>query len=181
MSDGSEGLLGALRIRRGTRSAGARFLNRPFASVQLVLLTAGGLLLFGVLMAVSTTIAAGSDESYGAPTGSIWSQSIKEAEFVLIGLLVFWFALRLSPRALRLLTYPALVIAFVALVAVLIPGIGVQVYGSTRWLDIGPLQLQPSEFAKVAMLLWGADLLARKQQLGTLRRARHLFVPLLPV
>ena len=30
------------------------------------------------------------------------------------------------------------------------------------------------------MLLWGADLLARKQQLGTLRRARHLFVPLLP-
>jgi cell division protein FtsW len=34
--------------------------------------------------------------------------------------------------------------------------------------------------AKVGMLLWGADLLARKQQLGTLRRARHLFLPLVP-
>jgi cell division protein FtsW len=180
VSEGSESLLGALRIRRGARSARSPFLNRPFASVQLLLLTAGGLLVFGVLMAVSTTIAAGSDESYGAPTGSIWSQSINEGEFVLIGLLVFWFAVRLSPRALRLLTYPALVIAVVALVAVLVPGIGVQVYGSTRWIDIGPLQLQPSELAKVAMLLWGADLLARKQQLGTLRRARHLFVPLLP-
>ncbi|MGN6607836.1 MAG: FtsW/RodA/SpoVE family cell cycle protein, partial [Jatrophihabitans sp.] len=54
------------------------------------------------------------------------------------------------------------------------------VYGARRWIDLGPLQLQPSEFAKVAMLLWGADLLARKQQLGTLTRARHLFVPLLP-
>ena len=52
--------------------------------------------------------------------------------------------------------------------------------GARRWIDIGPLQVQPSEFAKLAILLWGADLLARKQQLGTLRRARHLFVPLLP-
>jgi cell division protein FtsW len=56
----------------------------------------------------------------------------------------------------------------------------VGVYGARRWIDLGPLQLQPSELAKVGMLLWGADLLARKQQLGTLRRARHLFVPLLP-
>jgi cell division protein FtsW len=54
------------------------------------------------------------------------------------------------------------------------------VYGARRWIDLGPLQLQPSEFAKVAMLLWGGDLLARKQQLGTLRRARHLFLPLVP-
>jgi cell division protein FtsW len=63
---------------------------------------------------------------------------------------------------------------------VLVPGIGVGVYGARRWIDVGPLQLQPSEFAKVAILLWGGDLLARKQQLGTLRRARHLFVPLVP-
>ncbi len=68
----------------------------------------------------------------------------------------------------------------VALVAVLVPGIGFGVYGARRWIDLGPLQLQPSEFAKVGVLLWGADLLARKQQLGTLRRARHLFIPLVP-
>jgi cell division protein FtsW len=79
-----------------------------------------------------------------------------------------------------MLAYPVLGVAIIALVAVLVPGIGVSVYGARRWIDIGPLQLQPSELAKVGMLLWGADLLARKQQLGTLRRARHLFVPLLP-
>ncbi|MGH8960315.1 MAG: putative lipid II flippase FtsW, partial [Jatrophihabitantaceae bacterium] len=159
------------------KGAGARFLDRPYASVQLLLLAAAGLLGFGVLMAVSTTISASHDSS---GTGQIWTQVIKEAEFVLVGLPIFWFAMRMPPRAFRLLAYPALVLAFVALMAVLIPGIGVGVYGARRWIDIGPMQLQPSEFAKVAMLLWGGDLLARKQQLGTLRRARHLFVPLVP-
>src|SRR5579875_1566660 len=129
------------------------------------------------MMAVSTTIAASSDDG---GSGSIWAQAIKEAEFVVVGLLVCWFAARLSPRALRVLTYPVLAIALIAMVAVLIPGIGVNIYGSTRWIEIGPLQVQPSEIGKLAMLLWGADLLARKQQLGTLKRARHLFVPLLP-
>jgi cell division protein FtsW len=73
-----------------------------------------------------------------------------------------------------------LAVTLVALVAVLVPGIGVGVYGARRWIDIGPMQVQPSELAKLAMLLWGADLLVRKQQWGTLTRARHLFVPLLP-
>jgi cell division protein FtsW len=158
------------------RDAGARFVDRPFASVQLLLLAAAGLLGFGLLMAVSTTIAASHDSS----GGSIWSQMIKEGEFVALGLPLFWLAVRLPPRAYRVLAYPALTIAVVSLVAVLIPGIGVGVYGARRWIDVGPLQLQPSEFAKVAILLWGGDLLARKQQFGTLRRARHLFIPLLP-
>lgn len=163
------------RLRRGPSEQ--RFTDRPYASVQLMLLTVAGLLGFGILMAVSTTIAAAHD---GNGTGSIWAQSIKEAEYVAGGLLVFWFALRLSPRAFRLLAYPILAIAIIALVAVLVPGIGVAAYGSQRWIDIGPLQVQPSELAKLGMLLWGADLLARKLQLGTLRRARHLFVPLVP-
>lgn len=163
-------------IRAG-RPGAAGWLNRPYASVQLLLLAAAGLLAFGILMAVSTTIAAAHDNG---GSGSIWGQSVKEAEFVLAGLVVFWFAVRLPPRGFRFLAYPMLGLAVLALVAVLIPGIGVRMFGARRWMDLGPLQLQPTEFAKVAMLLWGADLLARKQQLGTLTRARHLFVPLLP-
>jgi cell division protein FtsW len=170
-------VLDTVRGRLRPDSAVQRFLDRPYASVQLLLLTAVGLLGFGVLMAVSTTIAAAHDNN---GTGSIWGQSVKEGEFIAIGLVLFWFAMRLSPRAFRMLAYPILGLALITLVAVLVPGIGVGVYGARRWIDIGPLQLQPSELAKVAMLLWGADLLARKQQLGSLKRARHLFVPLLP-
>jgi cell division protein FtsW len=160
-------------------SAGRRFLDGPYASVQLLLLAGAGLVGFGVLMAVSTTIAA-SHQADGSGTGSIWAQAIKQFEFLALGLPLFWVAVRLSPRAYRAMTYPVMVISAVMLVAVLIPGIGWGVYGARRWIDLGPLQLQPSEFAKIGMLLWGADLLARKQRLGTLRRARHLFIPLVP-
>jgi cell division protein FtsW len=167
----------SVRDRLRGEAPAQRFTDRPFASVQLLLLASLGLLGFGVLMAVSTTIAA----SHGVDgAGSVWGQSVKEGEFIAVGLLLFWFAVRLPPRAFRILSYPILALALVALVAVLVPGIGVGVYGARRWIDLGPLQLQPSELAKVGMLLWGADLLARKQQLGTLRRARHLFVPLVP-
>ena len=162
-----------------TAAAGAvrQLLAKPFASVQLLVLAGSGLLGFGVLMAVSTTIAAARDNG---GTGSIWNQAVKEVVFIAVGLVVFWVAARSTPRTFRLISYPMLAIAVVSLVVVLIPGIGVGVYGARRWIDVGPLQLQPSEFAKLAMLLWSADLLARKQQLRTLKRARHLFVPLLP-
>ena len=158
-------------------AARQQFLDKPYASVQMLLLASIGLLLFGVLMAVSTTISAVRDNG---GTGSIWGQAVKEGEFIALGLVIFWLAVRMSPRVFRALTYPMLFIALIALLAVLVPGVGVVINGARRWIDIGPLQVQPSEFAKLAILLWGADLLARKQQLGTLRRARHLFVPLLP-
>jgi cell division protein FtsW len=152
-----------------------RFVDKPYASVQLLLLVAVGLLGFGVMMAVSTTIAASDGAS-----SQLWGQVVKEGEFIVIGVPLFWAAMRMSPRTFRFLAYPTLALATVALLAVLVPGVGVQINGARRWIDVGPLQLQPSELAKLAVLLWGADLLARKQQLGTLRRARHLFVPLVP-
>lgn len=164
---------------RSWRRAGARtlrrYLDRPYASVQLLLLAGGGLLGFGLLMAASTTISASQDQR-----SAIWAQLVRELEFVVIGLLIMWLAVRTSPRRFRQLAYPALLVALLALVAVLVPGIGVGVYGARRWIDLGPLQLQPSEFAKLAMLVWAADLLARKQHLRTLRSARHVFIPLIP-
>jgi cell division protein FtsW len=42
----------------------------------------------------------------------------------------------------------------------LVLAVGVEVSGATRWLQVGLFQLQPSEFAKLAFVLWGADLLA---------------------
>lgn len=155
-----------------------KFLDGPFASVQLLLAAGAGLLSFGLLMAVSTSIAAAHQN--GDANSGMWSQVVKQGIFLCLGLPIFWGALCLPPRAYRVLAYPMLVIALITLVAVLVPGIGVDINDSRRWLDIGPLQLQPSEFAKLALLLWGGDLLARKQQLGTLRRTRHLFIPLLP-
>ena len=55
------------------------------------------------------------------------------------------------------------------------------VNGAQRWISFGgPFQLQPSEPAKLALILWGADLLARKEKLRQLTEWRQLLIPLLP-
>ena len=130
---------------------------------------------FGVLMAVSTTIAASHrrrrhrlDLDPGRQGG----------EFIALGLPLFWSPMRLPPRAYRLLAYPMLGLALVALFAVLMPGIGVSDQRRPALDRPRPAAAAAVGARKFGMLLWGADLLARKQQLGTLRRARHLFMPL---
>jgi cell division protein FtsW len=73
-------------------------------------------------------------------------------------------------------TGPLLAFAFVCLLAVKIPGVGVSVNGARRWLGAGPLQFQPSEVAKLAIVLYGAKLLAQRP--GRIRGPRDV-MPLL--
>ena len=65
-------------------------------------------------------------------------------------------------RASCALTGPLLAISFACLVAVKLPGVGVEVNGARRWLGAGPLQFQPSELAKLALVLYAAKFLAEK-------------------
>src|SRR5438270_13313395 len=109
-------LLSGVRARLNRDEPAQRFLDRPYASLQMLLLASAGLLIFGVLMAVSTTIAAAHDNG---GTGSIWGQGVKEIEFILAGLVVFFLVVRMSPRGFRFLTYPILAISLVAMFAVL--------------------------------------------------------------
>jgi cell division protein FtsW len=73
--------------------------------------------------------------------------------------------------ALRV-TGPLLAVAFACLVLVKIPGLGVSVNGARRWLGAGPLQFQPSELAKLALVLYGAQVLA--QRAGRIRGPRNV-------
>lgn len=57
-----------------------------------------------------------------------------------------------------------LLLGIALLVVVLIPGVGREVYGAQRWLALGPLSLQPSEFAKLAMLVYLAGFLVRQSR-----------------
>jgi hypothetical protein len=63
-----------------------------------------------------------------------------------------------------------------------VPGVGVTRFGSTRWLGFGPLVVQPSEIAKLATLLWVADVLERKRPKdGSLHEPSHLAIPAIPL
>ena len=60
-----------------------------------------------------------------------------------------------------------------------VPGLGVEVNGNQNWLALGPITIQPSELAKLAVILWCADLYARKERL--LGDWRHALIPMVPV
>jgi cell division protein FtsW len=168
---------GAVRAAAGRAAPDepTRFLDRPLASYYLILGTAGLLVVLGLVMVLSASSVA----SYSA-TGSSFTIAARQAAWVALGLPLAWAASRLPTRCYRMLAYPLLLASLALLGALLVPGIGAQVNGATRWIDLpGGLLLQPAELAKLALVLWGAELLARKQHL--LGRVSHLLVPLLPV
>ncbi len=155
-------------------SRGTGWLDRPLTSYYVLLGSAGLLLALGLVMVLS----ASSVTSYAA-TGSSFTIVTKQVIGVALGLPAFAVASRLPSRVLRKFGYPLLLLALALLVLVLVPGVGVNVNGAARWIDLGPLQVQPSEPAKLALALWGADLLARKER--RLGEVRHLVLPLVPM
>lgn len=165
---------------RGPRPARARLndakraFDRPLTSYYLIL--GSGLLLtvLGLVMVLSASQIF-SRVTYGDFSAVFLKQSIAVA----IGLPLMWIGARLPVRTYRVLAYPLLIAAIVLLCMVLVPGVGMTVNGNRNWINIGgAFQIQPSEFAKLGLVLWGADLLARKERL--LGQWRHLFIPLFP-
>jgi cell division protein FtsW len=103
---------------------------------------------------------------------------IKQLAFCGVGLVMFVVMMVIDYRALRPFAWIVLLISMVLLALVLVPGIGIKVWGAKRWLPLGPVRIQPSEFAKLAFILALAHY-------GALNRARMstlkwgLLVPLL--
>jgi cell division protein FtsW len=156
------------------RSARALF-DRPLTSYYLIAGITTLLLCLGLVMVLSTASVA--DLQAGeSPYHDFEVQLIG----VVVGIPVMWFLARSSPRLFRAAAYPLLAVSIIGLVLTLIPGVAQSQNGATRWIALGPLTFQPSELAKLALAVWGADLLARKEKLGMLADWRHMLVPLMP-
>ncbi|MEV6070873.1 putative lipid II flippase FtsW [Nocardia sp. NPDC052001] len=151
----------------------AAWLARPLASFHLVVAIAVLLTVLGLVMVLS----ASSVESY-AVGKSAYSLFIQQAMMALFGAVLFYIALRIPMRVMRQLSFPVFALSVVLLVLVLIPGIGLEVQGSRRWFDLGFVSVQPSEIAKVTLVVWGAHLLASRQT----ERAgyKDILMPLVP-
>jgi cell division protein FtsW len=126
-----------------------------------LLLVTFGLVAFGLVMVYSATSAAAA-LSNGDPAFYLKRQVIYAA----LGLLVLFLAYRTPFRVLRGLAPALLGLSLVLLLAVL--ALGEAVNGARRWISFGPAVFQPSELAKLALALWAAAYLARKQPPSTL-------------
>jgi cell division protein FtsW len=167
-------LSGLAGIGERFRSARALF-DRPLASYYLIAGITTLLLCLGLVMVLSTASVA--DLQAGE---SPYHDFEVQLAGVLVGIPVMWFLARSSPRLFRAAAYPLLAVSIIGLVLTIIPGVAQSQNGAQRWIALGPLTFQPSELAKLALAVWGADLLARKEKLGMLADWRHMLVPLMP-
>jgi cell division protein FtsW len=109
--------------------------------------------------------------------GSVWYIFERQLLWMGLGAIVFVGTARIRYDRWRRLRVILPFVALVLLVAVLVPGVGETVGGSTRWIGIGLLRVQPSELMKLALAIFTADLLARRAD--RLDRPVAVVVPLL--
>ncbi|MDO4685779.1 MAG: putative peptidoglycan glycosyltransferase FtsW [Corynebacterium sp.] len=136
---------------------------RPLTDYYIITIVVGALSGLGVVMVTSSSM------TWSVLDGdNVWGAAAKQAAMVVVGWLAFWGALRLRPATVKRWAGALLVAAFILLILVLIPGIGTgrEEVGSQSWIVLGPLRLQPSEFAKIVIAIWGAAFLSDRPKLA---------------
>ncbi len=144
-------------------------LDSPLTTYYLLLAVTGALLLIGLVMVLSAT----SVMSYDA-TGNSFRMWMNQAKFALMGLVGAFVASRLTVEHWRRLALPTLGLATFLQLLIFV-GFGTEGGGNTNWLSLGGLTFQPSEFGKLALVLFGASILTQKRHL--LGDWRHVAIP----
>jgi cell division protein FtsW len=149
-------------------------LEHPMVHYQILLGATGFLLTLGVVMVASSS----SVFSYQQNDGNSWALATRQLIFAALGVFLMMAVSKMHVDSIRRWATLFMVGVGILLVAVLI--IGTARYGQKNWIEFGgPFRIQPSEFAKLAVVLWGADILDKKYHL--LEQRNHLVVPLVPV
>jgi len=133
-----------------------------------------GLLMFGLVMVYSASIATAEGSKFTGHQPAFFL--IRHAVFLTIGMVAAVVAFQVPLRFWQQAS-PWLFLAGVVLLAVvLIPHVGRSVNGAQRWLPLGPINLQPSELMKLFAVLYAADYTTRK--LGDMDSFRRGFLPM---
>jgi cell division protein FtsW len=155
---------------RKSRAAG----KKPPVEYSILYTAMLCLLAFGAVMVYSAS-SAESLLNNGDPAFFLKKYVMLAA----VGLVALHFISKADLRMLKNLTPLVVIAGFGLTAAVMVPGIGVTVNGATRWLGAGPLQFQPSEILKFALVLYTAQLLASRPK--SILTLKGLFNPLLIV
>ena len=110
------------------------------------------------LMMVLSASSVQALRAYGGP----WVFFVRQVIWVVVGAVALWVAARVDYHRWRRVAVPLLAVCLALLVCVLVPALGITAGGSSRWLGFGQVRFQPSELTKLALLLFAADLVARR-------------------
>jgi cell division protein FtsW len=128
-------------------------------AVDPVLMLMGLALLLVGLVAITSASIEYADFHYRTP----WYHSIRQIVYITVGVVTAYAVYRVPLDFWLNTGWVWLFLALALLLIVLIPGIGREVNGSQRWLAIGSFTLQPSECAKLALVVYLAGYLVRKE------------------
>lgn len=139
----------------------ARAQARTMLPFDVSLVWTGVLLLaFGLVMVYSASIAMAEATAH---TGyRPWYFLLRHAMFVVVGVVAATVAFQIPVKAWQRMAPALFVVGFLLLVAVLVPGIGKTVNGARRWISLVIVNIQPSEFVKLAAVLYAASYAVRK-------------------
>jgi len=149
------------------------FLRRPLAPYYVLLGSVVILTAFGVIMVLSASGVQAYEQS-----GTAFAIVIKQLLWVAIGVPLAWLVSRLPITTWKVLAWPLLGLALLTQILLFIPSIGRTVNGNLNWIAIGPITGQPSEFAKFALVIWGASVISVKEKI--LHQPKQLIFPLIP-
>ena len=161
---------GGPQKRWRSSGAGADLVSTETALMVVV----GALCALGLVMVLSASAYTSLVED-----GSVWTIFVRQVLWMGLGAITLYATARLRYDRWRRVRVVLLVGTLLMLLAVLVPGVGINAGGSARWIGLGQLRLQPSELMKLALAVFGADLLARRAD--QVERPGAVVVPLLVV
>ena len=142
--------------RSGTKKS---LFSTPASAYYLILGTVSILSVFGVVMVLSASSVRAINES-----GNSFAIAIRQVVYLGISIFLAWLAMNLKERLWVPQARLALIASIFFLLLPQVPGIGISVGGNTNWIGFGGFSLQPSEFAKFAMILWCALMMRNLQE-----------------
>ncbi|KAF7599276.1 MAG: putative lipid II flippase FtsW [Candidatus Dactylopiibacterium carminicum] len=131
------------------------------------------LLLFGLVMVYSSSIAFAEGSRLSGYRADFFL--VRHVAFLAIGVLAWLIAFQVPVKTWEKLSPWLALVGVLSLILVLVPHVGREVNGARRWIPLGPISVQPSEFMKLAAALYVADFTARK--LPHMRSFKKAFLP----
>jgi len=137
------------------------FLSKPVNHLYMLLISASALTFLGLIMVFSASSIQSIDSK-----GTALAVVLRQLLFVAISIPLAGYFSKLPIARWEVAGRLGLVISIALLGVLVIPGVGKTVNGNTNWINLKIIDVQPSEFAKLFMILWASFLLARKEKSG---------------
>jgi cell division protein FtsW len=124
---------------------------RPASAYYLILGSVIALAALGLVMVLSASSVKALNES-----GHSFAYVLRQSLFLLLSVSIAWVAMKLRAALWKPIARTSLIFSCALLILPQIPGVGKTVGGNTNWIGIGSFTIQPSEFAKIGIILWCA-------------------------